>query len=259
MKINDLIIKEAKQPAILETREQIENWLTKRGKRIGGKWKINKDLTVEVEGDVNLSQMKITRIPVKFKWVAGKMIVRESSLETLEGCPEEVGLWFDCSYTKIKNLVGGPKYLNCLNREHNDTYYATNNENLVSLEGVAESAKTLNIGFNKRLTELDYLPIDVRRITCPASGLITLKGIEKKAKHLEHLQVNANPIDASILGLFKIPSFRIQSLIYRTESNETTPLAKAGNILDQIANEGGDILDAQSALIDAGLERFAKL
>jgi hypothetical protein len=256
MKLNDVILAEAVVSARLETREQIENWLTKRGKRIGGQWTIDKDLKVSVDGDVDLSKLNFSILPVVFKKVTGQFIVRNTGLETLDGCPESVGTWFDCSYTNIKNLVGGPKVINASKSRDNEQYLAHNNQNLVSLEGVAKSAKELNIGFCKKLKELDYLPDDVESITAPASGLVTLRGIDRLAPNLKRLQVNANPIDECILGVLKIKNFKFNWLTYRTDK-EITPLVKACRIIDD-ALVDGDILDAQSALIDAGLAHFAK-
>ena len=257
MKIVDLILTEAKKPEVLETREQIEDWLKKRGKRIEGTWKINDDLSVEVTGDVDLSKLKMTKLPVKFKKVGGRFFVRETPLITLEGCPDEVGTWFDCSYTDIKNLIGGPKAINTSKSQYNDQYQTNNCQQLTSLEGIAEDAKELNVGFCKNLKELDYLPKNIRRITACAAGLTTLQGIEKRAKSLEALQINANNIEEYILGTLKIPSLKWQSVIFKTDK-EVTPLTQAGKIIDSVLSSGGDILEVCDELIDAGLDRMAK-
>lgn len=256
MKIDDLLT-EAKSEPILDTEEKVDAWLKKRGKRIGGSWTIDKDLRVSVDGDVDLTKTSFAKLPVKFKKVSGKLVVSNSGLETLEGCPEEVGKWFNCSYTKITSLEGGPKKINTSGQEHSSTYYANNNLSLKSLKGIAENAEELNVGFCSALEELDYLPKKVRRITACATGIKTLLGINKRAPELEGLQINASPVEEGILSLMKIPSFRIQSLIYKT-GNEDTTLTRSGKILDQVDSQGGDIFDAQSELIDAGLEKAAK-
>ena len=256
MKIDDLLV-EAKKEAILDTEEKVNEWLTKRGKRIGGAWTIDKNLRVTVDGDVDLSKTNFDRLPVNFKKVTGKFTVANSALTTLEGCPEEVGKWFNCSYTRITDFVGGPKKINTSGQEHSSTYYANNNLSLKSLKGIAENAEELNLGFCKALEEFDYLPKEVKRITACVTSVKTLSGIHKKAPKLESLQINASPVEEGILSLMKIPSFKIQSLIYKT-GNEDTPLTKAGEILDSVNKSGGDIFDAQSDLIDAGLEKMAK-
>ena len=256
MKIDDLLT-EAKKELVLDTEEKVNTWLTKRGKRIGGTWTIDKDLRVTVDGDVDLAKTAFAKIPVNFKKVTGKFTVANSALETLEGCPEEVGKWFNCSYTKIVNLVGGPKKINTSGQEHSSNYYANNNLSLKSLNGIAENAEELNIGFCSNLEELDYLPKKVRRITACRTGVKTLLGIHKKAPNLEGLQINASPVEEGILSLMKISSFKIQSLIYKT-GNEDTSLTRAGKILDRINSSGGDIFDAQSELIDDGLDKMAK-
>lgn len=258
MKISDLTLNEAKIPKVLETKEQIDDWLKKRSKRIDGTWEIDDELRVTIHGNVDLTKMKMSRLPVNFKEVTGRFSVSNSSLETLEGCPEKVGKFFNCSYTLIKNLIGGPKFINTSKSEHETSYYANNNDLLESLEGVAENAEELNVGFCKKLERFDFLPKRVRRITACATGIKTLVGIDKIAKRLESLQINSSPVEEGALCLMNIPSFKMRSFIYRT-GNEDTDLGKAGDILSNVDAEGGDIFDAQNELLDANLDAMAKL
>lgn len=258
MRINELIISEAKLPEVLETKEQIEKWVTKRGKRIEGTWTVDDDdLSVTVYGNVDLSNLKMTKLPVRFKKVSGRFIVRETDLTTLEGCPEEVGTWFDCSKTKIRNFIGGPKNIGASGAKYSDTFNANNCDSLESLEGLAEGTGTVTICFCKKLKAIDFLPAGIKRITAPGCGITTLKGIDKIAKRLENIQINVNPIESCILGLLKIPTLNFRSVIYET-GGENTPLTQAGKIIDSVLEDGGDILDVQFALHDAGLEEMAK-
>ena len=228
----------------------------KRGKRIDGDFTVDDNLQISVEGSVDLSKMSFTKLPVKFKKVTGRFYIQNTPLTTLEGCPDEVGEMFNCATTQITSLEGGPKLIGTSKKDNTNCYYASHCKNLTSLKGIAENVEYLNIGFCANLKKMDYLPKEVRRITACASGIETLEGIHKVAPKLEHLQINSNPVESGILSLMKIPTFRIQSLTYRT-GNEDSPLALAGDILDNIDKSGGDILDAQSDLIDAGLEKMA--
>lgn len=81
-------------------------------KHVEGTWKYNADRSVDVVGSVNLSNSGYLRkIPIKFNKVSGDFIcMYKNSLESLEGCPVEVGGSFNCSHSgKLKNLVGSPK------------------------------------------------------------------------------------------------------------------------------------------------------
>jgi len=256
MRIADLISEERKTPD-LDTKEKVQEWVKKRGRRIDGEFTVDDNLQVTVEGSVDLTKMSFTKLPVKFKKVTGRFHIQNTPLTTLEGCPDEVGEGFNCSYTHITSLEGGPKLVGTSNKEYTNTYYADQCKNLVSLKGIAENAEYLNIGFCRNLQEMDYLPSTILRITACATGIKTLAGIQKKAPKLEHLQINASPVEEGLLSLMKIPTFKIKSLTYRT-GNEDSSLARAGDILDQIEKSGGDIFDAQDALVDANLERQAK-
>ena len=52
---------------------------------------INEDLTVDVNGDVDISSKKIIDIKVKFKKIIGSFHCSNNELTNLEGCPEVVG------------------------------------------------------------------------------------------------------------------------------------------------------------------------
>lgn len=69
---------------------------------------INDDLTVDVNGDVNISDIGITKIPVKFGKVSGSFNVSTNRLTSLRNSPQEVGGDFNCSNNYLTNLVGGP-------------------------------------------------------------------------------------------------------------------------------------------------------
>lgn len=255
MRVIDLI-SEARSEKILDTKEKVQEWVKARGKRVEGEFTVGDDLQVTVEGTVNFSNMKITKLPVKFKKVTGRFLVNKTALTTLEGCPDEVGETFNCAETHITSFEGGPKLVGMSGKEYSNTYYADHCQNLTSLKGIAENAEYLNIGFCKNLKKFDYMSKEVQNITACATGIETLEGLHKIAPKLERLQINSSPVESGILSLMKIPTFRIQSLTYRT-GNEDSPLARAGEILDNINKSGGDILDAQSELIDAGLEKMA--
>lgn len=57
-------------------------------------YKINKDYTVDVEGDVRLNFFYFEALPIHFGVVSGNFECADCSLTTLEGVPREVGGFF---------------------------------------------------------------------------------------------------------------------------------------------------------------------
>ena len=70
---------------------------------------INSDGSVDVNGDVYLSNEGLTKLPLKFNIVSGGFYCFDNKLTSLEGAPKEVGGHFDCSYNELKSLEGAPK------------------------------------------------------------------------------------------------------------------------------------------------------
>jgi len=71
----------------------------------------NPDGTYSCDGDVDLSEMSLTKLPVRFKEVGGSFNCFNNNLTTLEGAPEKVGGYFDCSHNKdilIVAIINSP-------------------------------------------------------------------------------------------------------------------------------------------------------
>ena len=71
-------------------------------------YSINPDLSIDVEGSVNLDGLDLRSLPLRFSRVNGSFYCQNNYLTTLEGCPREVGEDFDCSYNQLTTLDGGP-------------------------------------------------------------------------------------------------------------------------------------------------------
>jgi hypothetical protein len=67
------------------------------------------DGVVHVVGNVDLSYRGLTRIPVQFGYVSGDFYCGYNLLESLAGCPNEVGIEFYCVHNRLESLKGGPK------------------------------------------------------------------------------------------------------------------------------------------------------
>jgi hypothetical protein len=90
------------------TQEQIE-FLDRVVER--GDWTLNSNGGVDVDGDVDLSFMNLTEIPVKFGKVTGSFDCDENKLTTLKNVPDWVGGSFYCSDNKLTSLEGCPDYV----------------------------------------------------------------------------------------------------------------------------------------------------
>jgi hypothetical protein len=79
------------------TKEQIE-FLD----RVCGEWKLNSDGEVDVDGDVNMYDMNLKEIPVKFGRVEGDFNCYYNYLTTLKNCPDFVVGNFWCGDNILK-------------------------------------------------------------------------------------------------------------------------------------------------------------
>lgn len=52
---------------------------------------------------------RMDRMPMNFNEVTGSFNIRDVGFTSLEGCPEKVGEYFDCSGNKLVSLEGGPR------------------------------------------------------------------------------------------------------------------------------------------------------
>jgi len=94
-----------------------------------GQCTLNPDGTYSCEGDVDFSDMGLTKLPVKFKEVGGSFSCSYNQLTSLEGSPEKVGGDFYCWQNRIVNLEFGPK-------EVGGIYNCSSNSKLHSLKGL---------------------------------------------------------------------------------------------------------------------------
>ena len=90
---------------------------------INGTYTINDDGSIDVEGSVNLSRKKLTKIPFNFSKVSGVFRCYHNQLTSLDGAPNNVGSGFDCSDNQLTSLEGAPNNVG-------GYFYCYNNPNL---------------------------------------------------------------------------------------------------------------------------------
>jgi hypothetical protein len=170
------------------------------------KYTINSDGTIDVEGNVNLSNRGLTKLPIKFgrvsgyfwchnnkltslvgapKSLAGYFSCRNNNLTSLEGAPQSVGGDFYCSYNNLTSLVCAPKSVA-------GGFYCRNNK-LTSLEGAPQSVGgDFSCSYNN-LTSLEGAPQSVGGyFWCSDNNLTSLEGLE--FKFFRRIYLEDNPV-----------------------------------------------------------------
>jgi hypothetical protein len=90
-------------------------------------WTLNPDGTVDVEGNVDLANKGLRKLPLKFGRVTGSFWCYKNQLTSLEGCPREIGGSFLCYNNKLTSLEGCPT-------EIGGSFWCSSNQ-LTTLEG----------------------------------------------------------------------------------------------------------------------------
>ena len=114
----------------------------------------NPDGTHDAEGNINLSNYGLTRLPVKFNKVGGHFWCSHNPpLTTLEGSPRSVGGGFVCSNNQLTTLEGSP-------RSVVEDFVCSENQ-LTTLEGAPRSVGGGFSCYDNHLTTLEGAPRSV--------------------------------------------------------------------------------------------------
>ena len=162
-----------------------------------GNYTIKPDETVDVDGDVNLFSMNLTKIPAKFGVVTGFFSCSFNQLASLEGCPKKVEGSFECHHNQLTSLEGSPEEVgisfDCNNnlltslegcpKEVGENFYC-HNSNLTSLDGAPEKVKGYFDCSDNHLTSLEGSPREVGSFfNCTYNQLTSLIGCPKVEGH----------------------------------------------------------------------------
>ena len=155
---------------LLKDKTQIIAWLNKY--RIAN-YTLIKDAkygyVVDVQGDVNLSNKKLTQLPIQFGKVSGYFDCCYNQLTSLEGGPTSVGGIFSCHNNKLTNLEGGPTSVG-------ESFYCAYNQ-LTSLEGGPASVCGDFYCHDNQLTSLEGSLSSVGKgFYCQHNQLTSLEG-----------------------------------------------------------------------------------
>jgi hypothetical protein len=161
----------------LQSTEEIKNWLDKYQIK---NYSINDDLTVDVDGDVDLNNLHyvnlynkpLTNIPVKFNIVLGNFDCSYNELTSLQGAPKEVGGSFYCHSNNLTSLQFAPK-------EVVGNFYCHRND-LTALQGALKEVGGDFFCDNNKLISLQFAPKVVGGyFICYHNQLTTIRGCPK--------------------------------------------------------------------------------
>ena len=129
------------------------------------------DGKLNVNGNVEIKNLKLKKLPFNFGKVAGGFWCQNNRLTSLEGAPTFVGSGFDCSKNKLVTLEGAPEKV--------DSSFNCSFNRLTSLEG---APKEVGISFhcrNNKLNSLEGAPVKVgRNFNCRNNPLTPLELIK---------------------------------------------------------------------------------
>lgn len=164
-----------------KTKAGVKHWLDDRGIK---NYTINEDLTVDVDGDVDLKGYQLTHLPVQFGEVQSTFQINLNHLTTLKGCPKYVGGYFYCDDNNLTSLEGCPTYIG-------GDFHCDYNK-LKELRYGPDRVGGDYVCSNNELTDLVGLPLHTLNsdLNCQNNKLTTLEGIPQLVKGKIHCQGN---------------------------------------------------------------------
>lgn len=131
---------------------QVKEWLDTMGIK---NYTINDDLTVDVNGEVNLNATKskgngLTEIPIQFGEIKGNFYIANNRLTSLVGSPRKIHGILNIVGNELTDLKDGPQYVG-------GRFYCAFNR-LTSLEGCPEYVGGSFRCEENMITTLKYVP-----------------------------------------------------------------------------------------------------
>ena len=172
--------------------EMIKEWLRKYNIE---NYTINKDFTIDVDGNVILVLKNLSKFPeyIQFGVVRGNFDCSNNNLISLRGCPRKVEGFFNCNYNHLKSLENCPvevgssvycfrnnlKSLVGAPKKVGGSFYCSNNQ-LKSLEGAPEKVEGDFDCSHNKLTSLEGAPKEVERFDCGGNSVrLTREDVRK--------------------------------------------------------------------------------
>lgn len=153
-------------------------------------YKINDDMSIDVDGDVNISNRGLTRLPLQFNYVNGDFDCSSNNLTNLNKINIEC-YKFDCSHNNITTLKGS------IIRAA-EFYF--NNNKIKSFEGCELSDENNRPYFfdcsHNKIKSLEGFPFDdVPDFNCSYNRLTSLNGCPTSGEYLDTRNNNLRSLD----------------------------------------------------------------
>lgn len=189
MKLRQLF--ENSNSQFLQTKKEVEEWLILYNIR---NYTIREDLTVDVDGEVDISRERLKFFPVRFGYVDGSFMCGVNELTSLKGSPREVNGQFWCGMNPLTSLVGAPREvgesfdcsscdLKTLEGAPKNVYgsFDCSSNQLVSLKGSPKEIYADFLCYSNALTNLEGGPEEVAGdFACFTNQLTSLNGAPQK-------------------------------------------------------------------------------
>ena len=179
---------------------------------------INDDLSIDTDGSIDLSELPLDYLPLRFNYIGNSFECDASGLKTLEGCPKTVEGNFSCSHNNLETLKGSPQTVggdfNCSGNEFLSLEgcpqtvgggFDCSNCMLNTLKGCPQTVGGGFYCYINVLRTLEHSPrIVYEEFSCAYNRIITLKGspqtvdghfhcYNNKLTDLEHFpEINGN-------------------------------------------------------------------
>ena len=148
---------------------------------------INEDGSIDVDGDVNLSNRELIELPLKFRNVSGYFNCSDNKLTSLEGAPSSVDGHFGCSWNELTSLEGAPSSV--------DGAFSCRNNQLTSLDGCPSSVSGAFDCSDNELTSLEGAPSSVGGdFSCSWNKLTSLEGFPTLFRATMVIDISDNPV-----------------------------------------------------------------
>lgn len=132
------------------------------------------DLNIKVFEDVDISNKKLTHLPVKFLETTGNFNCSNNNLISLKNVPEIVGGIFNCSANKLNSLEHSPQIVK--------SDFDCSQNKITSLEYISNSVGgDLKIS-NNPIKKIDYCPTIGYSLLCANCELTSFDGFPKKIR-----------------------------------------------------------------------------
>lgn len=196
-------------------------------------YRINPGNIVDVNGSVDISGRKLSKIPFKFGKIHGNFDCSGNKLTNLVNAPNEVIGYFDCSSNDLYTLIGGPKNVQ-------GGYYASDN-NLEDLNGFPTICRTSFDCSRNNIVTLKGLPetLEVRFFDVSFNKLRTLAHGPKKMMGFDcsHNMINTlTNGPREVKGDFNCTFNRLTSLMGMPNCNKI--IYEEGNKIEEIDYDG---------------------